>query len=255
MPPWHGARWSAWLRSAAKKSGLPLENWLLALKPLRSGAEPLRQGEKTALMLTLEDGWEKVLPTLLQTLDALPGEGEFSSANLAPASVLSWPDKTPLWQAGQKKSFKGATFSETALVPKLAKLLTLQKWTLVFDSPLRLPLPPGHADRGRNQAQFAGPQFIANREGLARLLEKVRFFPEPSSSLCQNLSPEMDHKLALTDMRYNAKKKIALGGVAGSIGWSGTPDYETARRLLAGEYCGAGKNARFGLGFWHIAEL
>lgn len=256
LPPWHGARWTAWLRTAARESGLCLEDCLLALKPLRNGPEPLRQGEKIELLLTLAAGWEKILPSLLTSLDSLRATGTFSAENLALASVKSWPDGRPLWFAGQKMLFPCGEFSEASLALKLEKLLGLKKWTLVFDGPLRLPLPPGHVERGRERHQFARPEFLASREGLAHLLRKVRFQPEEVSPDCSGLEPDLAvSSLAWGDMRYNPQKKMALGGVVGKITWTGAPDYETGRRLLAGEYCGAGKNGRFGLGFWHIAEI
>lgn len=256
LPPWHAARWSAWLRYAARESGLCLEDCLLALKPLRNGIQPMRQGETVGLLLTLAEGWEKTLPPLLKTLDSLTGKGEFSAANLALARVKSWPDGKTLWQAGQKMSFEADEFAENILAPKLAALLGLKRWSMIFDGPLRLPMPPGHASRGSGREQFACPEFVASPEGLAHLLRKVRFHTEAFALDCVRHAPDLAAScLAWEDMRYNAQKRMALGGVVGKIVWTGAPDYETGRRLLAGEYCGAGKNGRFGLGFWHIPEI
>ena len=57
------------------------------------------------------------------------------------------------------------------------------------------------------------------------------------------------------DMRYSREWQIALGVVVGEMRFGVPPDGTVAERLVRGQYLGAGRNARFGLGYWRIPEL
>lgn len=254
LPKWHGARWTAWLRCAARLCRINLEDLLLAIKPLRNGSHPFLVGEKIYLMLVLADGWHIILPEFLNRLAEVESAGEFSSKKLTLNAVYDYPDRNLLWKKGEKLEFKKSCFSESSLWKKMLVLLELDKWTIKFETPLRLPLPAGHPDRRKELEKYAPPEFMGSIAGLRHLLGRVRFM--------DNQSPLDDFELELVDaslhweeFRYNRDRKMALGGVTGQITCVGRVDYGLARRLLAGELFGAGKNARFGLGYWIITEL
>lgn len=61
--------------------------------------------------------------------------------------------------------------------------------------------------------------------------------------------------LGWCDMRYGQLRHISLGGVVGELYFSTSPSLEAALRFVWGQYFGAGKNPRFGLGFWRIPEI
>lgn len=256
LPPRHGARWIAWLRFACRHAGLRADDLLLGILPFRGGLRPIGAGEDLTLRLILSPAGAAALPDLLDALESLPPEGEFSSATLRPVLVCDPVRGIPLDVAGGALP---APFDAAVVREEAALLRTLDRWRIRLVTPLRLPLPAGEKTRrGPDRERFCPPEFFAaHPAALDRLLSRVRPFPgmpprgdAPAAGL-RILSADT----AWEDMRYSARRGVALGGVVGEISCAGTPDADAALLLAAGRLLGAGKNARFGMGFWRIPEL
>lgn len=248
LPPWHGARWSAWLRFACAAAGFKLGDLLLSIHPLRSGQKPWLEGDLAILRMGVAS--LPLLPELTQALGSTKGHGEFSAYSLDLAFF--------------RDAFSGAPFAPDAIIQPEAltplcpatvrgetdALMNLSAWTLRLASPLRLKAGQG----GKGRDKFCDPAFFASREALAFILAKVRFLDAPETPLAAGVGITSAN-LRWEDLRYDPRRQIALGGLVGEIRCQGAPDRPTAERLVLGQYLGAGKNPLFGLGMWRIPEL
>ena len=254
LPAWHGARWSAWLREACHLCSCNFDEMVLGLLPMRKGTKPLSVGERLFLRLLLTESGLASLGLLLEALTRMAGKGEFSAHSLSLRRVHDLPGGGCLWQGSGPLTGSPRPFHETLLHAEIEKMREADSWTISFPGPLRLPLPAGHADRGENVRKYAAPANLLDREGVANLLNRVRFLDgEGPVALPAGVRVDREHSgLQWEDMRYNPQRRIALGGVTGFLRCLGKTDFATARRLVLGQYLGAGKNARFGLGFWQV---
>lgn len=253
LPPWHGARWSAWFRNVANLAGLRFENFVEAILPFRQGVAPIKNGELLTVRLALAAGGAFLLPGFLAALPYAESEGQFSSLSLAFVQARDAVGKNVVWRAGRGAEKPPEKFSPDFVGAEVAALTEVSEWSLRFLGPLRLPLPPGHHARGKEVGKFARPEDLATTAGLGNLLGRIRFLPDetfswPKTSLVSS-------SLRWEDMRYNASRQMAIGGVTGQMSWRGYLDPAQAWRLVLGQYLGAGKSGRFGLGFWRIPEL
>lgn len=242
LPPYHGARWSAWFRFACKHAGLEADSCFHGLLPLRNGQRPILRGEELTVRLLLDLGACKALPVLFASLAEMEPCGEFSCASL------------------KAYSYKVMALDEVAGIEDVAELCNCEKWQIHFDTPLRLPLPNPHKRRDPGPGMFCQADFFSpanSGQALSHLLGRVRFYPDKEGTKPQiPAGTRIVHSsLIWEDMRYNSQRGIALGGLTGFLECCGQPDRELARRLVWGQYAGAGKNARFGLGYWRIPEI
>lgn len=252
LPPLHGARWSAWLRFACKNIGIALDAAVLGLLPLRNGQNPIAEGEIVALRLITDGNGLASLRPLMSAMASVSPRGEFSSHTL---EFLFWKDVV-----GQQNFARDAPLEESEPVPlaigsfggEIEKLMGLNAFTLVFNTPLRLKLPPGSERKGGERMRFCQSDFFADGGAINYLCEKIRFLNPVG---CPGTLKLVGHNLRWYDMRYNESRHIALGGLMGKIACSGALDRETATRLVLGQYLGAGKNPLFGLGYWRIPEI
>lgn len=255
LPQWHGARWSAWLRFACKRIGIPLKDILLGIVPLRNGVQSVSQGETLVLRALVNESGLGYLEALARSLLTLDSHGEFSSASL---ELLFWRDvlseKTyaPLNPPSQPEPLTYTAFSA-----EIQLLQNLDSWRLDFFVPLRLKLPAWEKRQGHEVKTFCAAEFFNSPKALAYLASKIRFMESCSSPLDdsdESLLPETCD-LAWKDIRYSESRQIALGGLAGHLSFCSPPNQELATRLVLGQYLGAGKNPLFGLGYWQIPEL
>ena len=121
-----------------------------------------------------------------------------------------------------------------------------------FFVPLRLPLPAGEKKGADGVRRFCDAQFVRQGSALPHLLQHVRLL---SPVMCGRELHVQDVRLRWEDMRYSRERSVALGGLIGELCIKVIPDAETAQRLVLGEYLGAGKNGRFGLGFWRLEHF
>lgn len=256
LPQWHGARWSAWFREACHLCDIRFDEMVLGLLPMRSGKRPLAVGERLHVRLVLSDRGLPGLSPFLESLGHMAGKGEFSARAFSLCGVHDLLGGECLGNDSRQLSGRPRAFDELLLRDEMEKMQALDAWTIHFAGPLRLPLPEGHPGRGENVRKFAAPDNLLEREGVANLLNRVRFLHDHGAvALPAGLQVDREHSsLQWEDMRYNPQRRIALGGVTGSLCCRGKPDPAIARRLVLGQYLGAGKNARFGLGFWEVRQ-
>lgn len=256
LPQWHGARWSAWLRFASKAAGYSLDSIVSQILAFRNGLEPIVPGERLVLRIGVPAEGDAIsaLPDLLSALAHYSGEGQFTADSLELAGARDVLSARILWENGYPCPILPVRFSERFVLPEISALLALPDWSIQFHAPLRLPLPQGHPERGDGQAKYSGPEHLVARGGLDNLLARIRF-PCKETSLPPLRLALNASWLRWDDMRYNESRKIALGGIVGVVSLRGKLEREHARRLVLGQYFGAGKNSRFGLGFWRIPEL
>ncbi len=144
--------------------------------------------------------------------------------------------------------------SPVVLAEEVAALQSLSSWRICLCGPLRLTLPAGMKHtRMHGTERICKPEFFREESGaMAHLLVGVR---DGRKTACgEGLRPSATD-LHWDDMRYSRERQIALGGVVGEMRFDAAPSSLAAERLVLGQYLGAGKNARFGLGYWRIPEL
>lgn len=248
LPPFHGARWSAWLRFACAHAGLCMENMIPALLPLRNGTSPIMPGECLTLRLLVAAQNLPVLPRLVQVMLDMPPQGEFSGRSLQFAGFRDGIDGSP-FPAGESGPQSLLPMSAERLAQRIDAVRRGECRRLSFATPLRLTLPAGEKRAADGVRRFCDANFFRRDGALAHLLGHVRLLPP---LVCGTDLRVENMRLHWEDMRYNRERGVALGGLVGELDITGRPDAETAQRLVLGEYLGAGKNGRFGLGFWRL---
>lgn len=249
LPPYHGARWCAWLRFACSRDYLRMEDIVYAILPLRNGTDCISPGESLVLRLLVPANALPLLPNIVRIMQEMPSKGEFNGQSLR--------------AIGFRDSISGAFLEIEELTPQTMlpltpdrleeRIIAVQRWELWnvhFTVPLRLTLPAGEKKGAEGIRRFCDAKFFRQNNALPHLLHHIRLLPP---AVCGANIYLQDVRLRWEDMRYNRERGVALGGVTGTIGAAGRPDAETARRLVLGEYLGAGKNGRFGLGFWRLS--
>lgn len=248
LPPFHGARWSAWLRFACAYAGLCMENMIHALLPLRNGTSPVLPGECLTLRLLVPAAALPLLPLLVRAMLDMPPRGEFSGRSLQFAGFRDGIDGSSV-QPEELTPHTVAPLSAECLARRIAAVRHGACRRLHFATPLRLTLPAGEKRATDGVRRFCDADFFRRGGALPHLLAHVRLLPP---LVCGTELRVENMRLHWEDMRYSRERGVALGGLVGELDIAGRPDVETARRLVLGEYLGAGKNGRFGLGFWRL---
>lgn len=277
LPDHHGARWTAWMRRACRKAGFDATGVYHILYPLRSGRRPVLPGEILFVRLVVPgDGFEG-LSAMLRVIEKLPPEGEFSGENLRFLGLVDTLGRRPLAPEADPAA-ELPPLAEGLFAAETRKVLESDLLHVDLLSPLRLLLPGGEKHRSmKDRERFCPPGWFATSpKALGHLLSRVRVSGDGQTGergegeetvgmaateaftkeeLEGSGAPVLESDLVWTDMRYNADKKKALGGVTGSLRVRGRLDPDSALRLVLGQYLGAGRNGRFGLGFWSVREL
>lgn len=247
LPPFHGGRYHAWLRFALKAAAIPLEETVSGILPLGKGQKAILPGNAFGFRIFLDK--PECLPEIVWALQKYEHEEGFSGKNAKFAEMRDAVTGTRILPGGAGP----ARLSIERIKKEVQGLQNRDKFSLDFFTPLRLPLPPGQKDRTSWIGRFCGNNFFRNPDALGWLLGHVRFMvPEAPDMSGMNIAAS---DLKWEDMRYSRSRKIALGGLVGRLTCEGVPDPETALRLCLGQYLGAGKNSRFGLGWWRVPEL
>ena len=247
LPRFHGARWSAVFRLACRAAGVDIEQAVHGLLPLRQGIKPVLVGEIMTVRLLVPRHGLHWCPALIAVLRAgFAGSGEFRLGR-------------NLRLDGMRCALSGQMVDETSLVSLdtldmdhvrgvIDALRTAARWTLHLRTPLRLPRPEGMRQQGHH---YCDPSFFAAhpREALIQLIAKIRGtgIVSVENGACPRL---LEADLEWEDMRYSKVRSMALGGVTGALILSGAPCSGLAERFALGEFTGAGKNPRFGLGYY-----
>lgn len=251
LPAFHGARWSAVLRLAARSAGVDLETAVRGLYPLRQGTRPIFRGELLGLRLLvpahMPEAWS---PLIFALHRGIAGKGEF-----IPGQTLSL-ESVACGLSGRRLDISGpyavSPLHIVHLSPLAADLSRRRVWRMEFETPLRLPRPEGEKRKGHRycDADF----FTTCPTALGHLVTHIRCCPlclQPDSVLPQITSIELKWQ----DMRYSEHRQIALGGVTGALMLEGAFSKDLALCLAWGTITGTGKNPRFGLGYYRLMEI
>jgi CRISPR-associated endonuclease Cas1 len=278
LPHYHGAQWSALFRALIKPflpARIDMIGAGIAVIPVETGV--IRYAAENPIHLGLVVNWnytQAVYQALTIFNDSSGATGHFrpgQSLRLESCCcrlsgnkiVFSGKHELPavseintIWQPLCRQS----------LTSEIDSLRSLNTFSLVFHTPLRLTRPagvkqPGH--RYGDEAFFLDPElhpmvhFIAGiRCEDSKLSENsVLSIGELETPMKPDAISVERGALMWVDIPYGKQPTKTLGGVMGTLRLTGTPDTETALRLVAGQYVGAGKNAAFGLGYYHIPEL
>lgn len=226
-PLYHGARWHAWLREAARGS-VDFEAAIFGLFPMRSGRRSFAPGETVVLRLILTEYGRENLDKLTAGLASADLGLEFGPGTLR----LELVNVNPVL--------------EEQLNRAAAQLRREERFAIDLLSPLRLVLPPGKKSKDGGRERYCPPEFFDRPEAPTWLLSHVR--PEGAPTALKIASFD----LAWRDLRYSRDRRVALGGVVGKIAFAGRAEPDAARAIALGSILGAGKNPRFGLGFWRV---
>jgi hypothetical protein len=266
LPPWHGARWNALLRLAARKAGLAPDAAFIGIAPQRSGQAPWVKGENVALRIFFDADNPDIACRLLEALRKFRfTEGEFClGSNLVFHGFLAGKNivcdtlqltEQPIENAMQEEGVFSRLTPEL-LEEEISLLARLDAWTLQCIAPLRLTLPPGAKGAGGEQARFAQPDFFHDSTALDCLVSRIRWLQSPPD-MPSHGAGLLPTKVSLrwNDMAYSRERHMRIGGLTGMVAYKGRVDPRTAAALVFGQYCGTGKNARFGFGMYRIPEL
>lgn len=257
LPYWHGGRWHAWFREACKMIGLKFDDLALAICPQRYGQNSLKLGEEIAVRIILRaDQWKNLLE-FAAILQRARTEGLFSASSLALVKIVNLPGGEILWQDGASCGVQPAVFTESALANQISRLRAHSHFALVLNGPLRLPAPRGFKNREDEKYKYCQPGHFNEPGLMGHLLRRIRFLSDESEgAVYDDFAPDLGASVLFWhDMRYNPQRQMALGGICGRIAIEGKLGEHSARRLVLGQYLGAGKNGRFGFGFWRIPEI
>lgn len=258
LPHWHGGRWCAWFREACKSLPFKFDDLALAIYPERFGQERMLAGEKIVVRMILSPNRFHYLTEFAAALQNTCPKGEFSPASLRLTEINDFGYHTIFWQDGEETNYRPSLFSERALVEEIASLRSLSRFSLVFKGPLRLAAPRGVKDKSYEKLKYCQPNYFMEARQIIHLVEHIRFLDEEEKkiSISEDLAADLTaSNLHWHDMRYNPIRQMALGGICGRIVFNGNIGYDLARHLVLGQYLGAGKNGRFGFGFWQIPEI
>lgn len=253
LPHFHGPHWSALFRNVCNP--LVVENGCSAptvwVQPIETGILSYDVDATITLGLVVKADSAATLSTLELALsrfnETLVGRGHFQpGVTVRLESVISRDTGLP-WSA------ENPPLSMARLESEIDHLSNLESFTIETISPLRIPRPVGTK---KDEHRYCDADFFLSGDhdtACLRLLEKVR--DDSIFSSVQTPLAVTGGALTWLDVSYGDPKGKTVGGVAGVLGISGRPDGEQARRLVLGQYLGVGKNAAFGLGFYHIPEL
>ena len=251
VPPFHGARWSAFFRYVCRQGKIPMEQAILGILPFRSGRRLIQKGESMQIRLLCSDFGVAILNDLVENIRNLPTYGEFDAKRLQLLDI-----RDGLNDRNGIKSTIPETFTKFDIahcVDECTHLAACSQWHIVFYCPLRLKCPSTKDTPSFEKMFFCTADFFRQIPYASQhLLSHVRYVEHPDASYGFTIQSD---SLSWVDMRYSRDRKIALGGLYGELLCEGSLSRDAATLLVLGQYLGCGKNPRFGLGWWRIPEL
>ena len=251
LPHFHGVQWSACLRHLLRPvlGGKSLAEAGIWPVPMESGIDRYERGESIQLGLVCPADCAVAVGGALQQFSPTSGAtGHFQPGVTVACHEIHCRIADTPWQAQ-----RSTPLDDEHLAEEIALLASLPRFTLRFTTPLRLTRLAGNKGDGHrylDAESFSGPDCSAS---LTALLQRIRGMGE--SELDAGRLAIAESAVTWIDLPYGGHAGKTLGGIVGSIVISGTPTLEAARRLVIGQYLGAGKNPAFGFGFFEIEEL
>ncbi len=253
VPEYHGARWIALLRYACNIVNIDCDSTIFGILPFRNGSSPINKGELIRLRIIVYKKNINNLPVLLNALSRVAPQGEFSSRTLKLLAVIDPFSHSQIDPAHIELCC--STLDENLLEAEFNHIKLLKGCTLKFSVPLRVAVPPniGHTIE-HDSDRYADSRFFEEcGDSPLRILEFIRGIKRhiPEGGVFTDKV-----NLKWETLAYNKDREIKLGGVTGtmSVYFENLSD-EGFFRLVLGQYLGAGKSPRFGLGFYRIQEL
>lgn len=254
LPHFLGPHFSAMLRHLLREA-LPDEASLAQagvwLQTVESGIVAYEEGEPIGLGLTFP---AELAPCIGQALagfnETVQAQGHFQpGVTVALDEVWCRISDAP-WDRRRP-----CPLTAEILAPEVERLLHLDRWSLLLQSPLRLTRPAGAKAQSH---RYVDEDYLdaARREGhnpLEILRDRMRLpGAEAVDVACGGF-----HGGGCTwlDVPYGNPKGKSLGGLIGRLHFSGRLTPQAATLLVAGQYFGSGKNAPFGFGFYDLPEL
>ena len=278
LPHYHGAQWSALFRTLIKPflpTGIDMMAAGIAVIPVETGVIRYAAEDPVHLGLVVNrDYAQAVYQTLTVFNDSSGATGHFrprqslrleSCCCRISGNNIMFSGKQNLPAVSEINTIWQPLCSQ-ALASEIENLQALRNFSLVFHTPLRFTRPIGVKQPGH---RYGDETFFLNAElyPMVHFIAGIRCEDSKpyESSVLSIAAPETPINrdairiergaLMWVDLPYGKQPAKTLGGVMGTLRLTGTPDAETAFRLVAGQYVGAGKNAAFGLGYYHIPEL
>ncbi len=282
LPHYPGPHLSAMLRIGMRAAGYKAEG--LHAIPRDLGINNCVPGDHIHLGLSFSHAATPAVRALVARFDTLAaGKGHFD-----PGRTIALEHALCRITGQDLRDRDPEPLTPAALLPEIERLAALDMFSIIFNTPLRLPRPAGAKQAGHRYCDEVFFLDHATHSPLGHLLAAVREKITPQCiteghaldmplqtetkgcaevvSLC---SPdEVEHEgewgsgLSITgggliwvDIPYGAAPTKTLGGVMGRLHITGQPGAATSERLVLGQYLGAGKNGAFGLGFYTIPEL
>ncbi|MBF0564913.1 MAG: CRISPR-associated endonuclease Cas1 [Nitrospirae bacterium] len=293
LPHYHGAHWSALFRDTLRPflpSSLSMAGAGIWVQTVNSGILHYEQGETIHVGLTLPARSMEAVAAMVADFNSLTTQGgHFQPGRTVALESVNCRITGEVW-----KPESSTCLSEELLMPEINRLSSLDRFSILFYSPLRMPRPKGWKTEGHHYCDedffFTGDNKLAgNNKGgsgslpVAHFIQKLRIIEEvvtedvtnrevnteeiPAEEVAneevtaEEVTVECDAlkitggALTWLDVSYGVDMAKTIGGVVGKITVMGPPTMEVARRLVVGQYTGAGKNAVFGFGFYAIPEL
>ncbi len=263
LPVFQGALWSALLRHLLRRY-LPLDTDLAetGICPVcRQNPPALVPGQPLTLELLVPAAWLHPVLEMLWDFNQRQTHGQFQPGQTLRLNTLHCGISQQLLAGFEGDAPQLYSEHLTPLPPgdlddQIDLLLRSGPFTVVFDTPLRLRRPLGAKTAGH---RFCDAEYFleqAPHNAVIHLAASVRKLP-PTPQLASDdvLAPIESGELNWTDVPYQRSFPKTLGGVTGQIRVAGLAHITMARRLVWGQFTGAGKNAAFGLGFYHIPEI
>ncbi len=254
LPVFPGAQWNAFFRYAlgqALPSGTEIAKDDLQLEPVDMGLERLFPGERTRIGLSCPAHLAPAVLGRLRDFPAIRTEHGHFEANRTVflediLCRVSGHDLTaPANEPGP--------LTLAHLEPEAAVLGGLESYRIVLTTPLRMRHPHGQK-AGRHS--FCDEKLPAeDQEAFVRQLLnhcRMNLGLQPASAAPPRLSRA--DVMWLDPAPYGREQK-RIGGLTGTLAFSGPLDHDTALSLVAAQYLGIGKNRTLGFGFLHIPEL
>ena len=252
LPHYHGPHWSAFVRTLLR-AGLPAGETLtdaVWVQPVEVGITSFEPGEPLHLGLTCPAAVIPALTVALSRWDSLSAAGHFQPATLAFEGLFCRISNDKFNPAAP------CCFEESLVQAEIATLENLDSFTLQLTSPMRLTRPEGCKEERHRYCDsdfFFSDHATATHNPLQAILGRLRLSDDSITST-ENITMS-GGAVAWLDAPYGSGSAKTIGGLVGALRFTGTPTPELARKLVLGQYFGAGKNAAFGFGFYNIPEL
>lgn len=254
LPHYHGPKWSALFRELYKTipGGNSDHENLIWVHPIETGVTSYRQGEPLNIGLTFHSQHLKLISALLDNFNTTqttrghfqPGKTVLFEKALCRMTGDTWDPSNP------------AVLSDDILQDECDRLLSIDSFSLLFHSPLRLTRQGGAKTEGHRYCDE--DYFLSSPEPvfpIRHFADKIRLLPQDTIRAQEDVLKITGGGLTWLDVSYGEAVVKTFGGVVGKLGIEGRMNAETARRLIIGQYTGCGKNPAFGFGFYAIPEL